>query len=133
MTDCVKFVRLSPELTVNLASIYAVQVVISKNPDYDVWMEKSDEYVKRFCADYVKEHLDEFKENKVTDETLASLAVTARDLSVEEFGECPSETVERYLVITASGINVYVHRSVYLLIQNYIDEHLLLTESDEQE
>lgn len=122
------FVWITPTYRVNIESIFSLQRDSKmENPDYLVWQNTYDEYVKTIQRELPPleidgEMFDPKDENEATEEKIEKYAVELKKKIDEALGPEPPEYVYKYVIITHTGMKVNVSQDKYELINSIIDK-----------
>ena len=98
-----------------------------ENPDYLVWQNTYDEYVKTIQRELPPleidgEMFDPKDENEATEEKIEKYAIELKKKIDEALGPEPPEYVYKYVIITHTGMKVNVSQDKYELINSIIDK-----------
>lgn len=122
------FVWITPTYRVNIESIFSLQRDSKmENPDYLVWQNTYDEYVKTIQRELPPleidgEMFDPKDENEATEEKIEKYAIELKKKIDEALGPEPPEYVYKYVIITHTGMKVNVSQDKYELINSIIDK-----------
>lgn len=122
------FIWITPTYRVNIESIFSLQRDSKmENPDYLVWQNTYDEYVKTIQRELPPleidgEMFDPKDENEATEEKIEKYAVELKKKIDETLGPEPPEYVYKYVIITHTGMKVNVSQDKYELINSIIDK-----------
>lgn len=122
------FVWITPTYRVNIESIFSLQRDSKmENPDYLVWQNTYDEYVKTIQRELPPleidgEMVDPKDENNVTEEKIEKYAIELKKKIDETLGPEPPKYVYKYAIITHTGMKVNVSQDKYELINSIIDK-----------
>lgn len=122
------FVWITPTYRVNIESIFSLQRDSKmENPDYLVWQNTYDEYVKTIQRELPPleidgEMVDPKDENNVTEEKIEKYAIELKKKIDETLGPEPPKYVYKYTIITHTGMKVNVSQDKYELINSIIDK-----------
>lgn len=122
------FVWITPTYRVNIESIFSLQRDSKmENPDYLVWQNTYDEYVKTIQRELPPleidgEMFDPKDENEATEEKIEKYAIELKKKIDEALGPEPPEYVYKYVIITHTGMKINVSQDKYELINSIIDK-----------
>jgi len=122
------FVWITPTYRVNIESIFSLQRDSKmENPDYLVWQNTYDEYVKTIQRELPPleidgEMFDPNDENEATEEKIEKYANEIKKKIDETLGPEPPKYVYKYVIITHTGMKVNVSQDKYELINSIIDK-----------
>lgn len=122
------FVWITPTYRVNIESIFSLQRDSKmENPDYLVWQNTYDEYVKTIQRELPPleidgEMFDPKDENEATEEKIEKYATELKKKIDEALGPEPPEYVYKYVIITHTGMKINVSQDKYELINSIIDK-----------
>ena len=125
-----KFINITPNLTINIDSIYSIeQVEIDNTPIINDWIASRDEIIQEFIKEnkgYEFEFGDGIKYlikediNDYTKEEYDTLMEYVIDLVVRKIGVCPEQKSYNYVVILSTGVKVNISKKRFEEIKKCI-------------